>query len=318
MMVPIRFGQVIRQLAVGHGSGFHAGIGAGLVECDRVEGSEHADVRQDGRIVFSMAVAVRRNVHDQVDVEARAVLADGLGVFRHLAVQFFIGIPFDGFDGIEGTGADAAAAAFAQVFVDVGDVIFIGDGVRTAFLSAATAVLALAFVDFRFARRMLFHLAGTAAAAHADILDGTAEARHFVAFKVSQADEDVSIHNGPADFSFFNVFTILDGHFDFIRTAQAVADDDLTARRDRIIAVEVGTVQVFQGMLTAARIKRIAVRQERAAAQFLDQIGNGLDILRAQRSQTAQFTEMHLDGNEFPFKINLFNASFLAKFLQFL
>ena len=165
---------------------------------------------------------------------------------------------------------------------------------------------------------MLFHLAGAAAAAHADILDGTAEARHFMAFEVSQADENIGVHDGPADFRFFDVFAVLDRHFDFIGSSQAVADDDLTARRDRIIAVEVGTVQVFQGMLTAARIERIAVRQERAAAQFLDQIGNGLDILRAQRSQTAQFTEMHLDGNEFPFKINLFNASFLAKLLQFL
>ena len=99
-----------------------------------------------------MAVTVRRNVHDQIDVETRAILADSLGVFGHLAVQFFIGIPFDGFNGVEGTGANAAAAAFAQVFVDVGDVIFISDGVRTAFLSAAMAVLTLAFINFRFPR----------------------------------------------------------------------------------------------------------------------------------------------------------------------
>lgn len=120
MMVPIRFGQVIRQLAVGHRRCFHAGIGTGLIESNWVKGSEHADVWQDRRIVFSMAVAIRRNVHDQIDVEARAILADSLGVFGHLAVQFFIGIPFDGFNGVEGTGADAAAAAFAQVFLCTG------------------------------------------------------------------------------------------------------------------------------------------------------------------------------------------------------
>ena len=175
-----------------------------------------------------MAVAVRRNVHDQVDVEARAVLADGLGVFGHLAVQFFIGIPFDSLNGIKSTGTDAAAAAFAQVFVDVGNVIFISDGVRTAFLSAAMTVLALAFVNFRFARRMLFHLAGAAAAAHADILDGAAKARHFMALEMSQADENVGIHDGPADFRLFDVFAVLDRHFDFIGAAQAVGDDDLT------------------------------------------------------------------------------------------
>lgn len=51
MVVPIRFGQVIRQLAVRHRRCFHAGIGTGLVEGDRVKGSEHADVWQDRRIV---------------------------------------------------------------------------------------------------------------------------------------------------------------------------------------------------------------------------------------------------------------------------
>ena len=217
-------------------------------------------------IVFGMAVAVRRNVHDQVDVEARAVLADGLGVFGHLAVQFFAGIPFDGLNGIKSTGADAAAAAFAQVPIDMSYIVLIGDGVRTTFGSTAVTVLALAGIDFGLARRMLFHLAGAAAAAHADILDGAAKARHFMALEVSQADENVGIHDGPADFRLFDVFAVLDRHFDFIGAAQAVSDNDLTARSDRIITVEVGTIHVFQSMLTTARIERIAVRQERPAA----------------------------------------------------
>ena len=87
-----------------------------------------------------------------------------------------------------------------------------------------------------------------------------------MALEVSQADENVGIHDGPADFRFFDVFAVLDRHFDFIGAAQAVADNDLTARSDRIITVEVGTIHVFQSVLTTARIERIAVRQERPAA----------------------------------------------------
>ena len=127
-------------------------------------------------------------------------------------------------------------------------------------------VLALAFVNFRFARRMLFHLAGAAAAAHADILDGAAKARHFMALEVSQADENVGIHDGPADFRFFDVFAILDRHFDFIGAAQAVRNDDLTAGGHGPEAVQLGAAQVLQRVLTAARVQRVAVGQEGLAA----------------------------------------------------
>lgn len=59
MMVPIGLCQMIRQLAVGHGRRLLTGIDTGLIEGYRVKGSEHADVRQDRRVVFGMTVAVR-------------------------------------------------------------------------------------------------------------------------------------------------------------------------------------------------------------------------------------------------------------------
>ena len=58
-----------------------------------------------------MTVAVRRNVHDHIDMEARTILTDSLSIFSHFAVEFFIGVPFDGLDGVKGAGTDAAAAA---------------------------------------------------------------------------------------------------------------------------------------------------------------------------------------------------------------
>ena len=57
-----------------------------------------------------MAVAVGGNIHGQVDMEAGTVLAHGLGVFCHLAVQFVAGIPFIVADGIEGAGANKKAS----------------------------------------------------------------------------------------------------------------------------------------------------------------------------------------------------------------
>ncbi|KXA67248.1 hypothetical protein HMPREF3201_02059 [Megasphaera sp. MJR8396C] len=251
-------------------------------------------------------------------MEARTVLTDSLSIFGHFAVELFIGIPFDGLDSIKRTGTDAAAAALTQFLDDVSYVVFINDGVRAAFFRAAMTVAAQVFIDDRFARRMLFHLAGTAAAAHAYVFNGSAKTRRFVTLEVSQADEDVGIHDGPADFSRFDIFAVFDGDFDFIRAPKAVANDDLTACRHRVVAIKVGTVHVFQGMFTAARIKGVAVRQEGAAAQFFNDVGNGFDILRTQRGQTAQFPEMEFDGNEFAFKVDISDAGLLTELLQLL
>ena len=87
-----------------------------------------------------------------------------------------------------------------------------------------------------------------------------------MAFKVSQADKYVGVHNSPANLGVLYVFAVFNGNFHFVRAAQAVADDDLTARRNRVVAVQVGTVQMFQGVLAAAGIQCIAVRQEGLAA----------------------------------------------------
>ena len=163
---------------------------------------------------------------------------------------------------------------------------------------------------------MLFHLPGTAAAAHADIFNGTAKARRFMTFEVSQADEDVGIHNGPADFSRFDVFAVFNGAFNFLCTADTVSNDDLTACRHRVITIEVGTVHMFQGMFTTARIEGVAVRQERTTAQFFNDVSNGFDILRTQGCQTAQFPEMEFDSNEFAFKVDISDAGLLTEFLQ--
>ena len=84
-----------------------------------------------------------------------------------------------------------------------------------------------------------------------------------------EADEDVGVHDGAADLRRLQHAGVLDRHFQLVRAAQAVADDDLTARRRRVEAVDVRAVEMLGRMAAAARIERVAVRQERNALFLL-------------------------------------------------
>ena len=53
---------------------------------------------------------------------------------------------------------------------------------------------------------VLLGLACTGSAAHSDVFDGAAEAGHFMALKMGQADKYICIHNSTADFGIFYIF----------------------------------------------------------------------------------------------------------------
>ena len=63
---------------------------------------------------------------------------------------------------------------------------------------------------------VLFSRSG--AAAHADVLDGSAKAGAFMALKVGQADEYVRIHDGPSDTGFLYVLATLNRNRHVIRS----------------------------------------------------------------------------------------------------
>ena len=44
-------------------------IGAGLIQRHRIKGREHTHVWYDSRVIFRMAVAIRRHVDDQGNME---------------------------------------------------------------------------------------------------------------------------------------------------------------------------------------------------------------------------------------------------------
>ena len=202
--------------------------------------------------------------------------------------------------------------------MDYGLVVLVRDGIGAAFLRTFAAAAAELFIDYALARRMLLHLAGTAAAAHADVLDGAAKARGLVSLEMCKADEDVGIHDGTANLGILDVFAILHWDFHVIRTAQAVADDDLAARRRRVETVEIRAVHMLQGMLAAARIKRVAVRQKRHAALLLDEVCHDFRILRTQICHVAELTEMHLDGHELAIHIDVLDTRCNAERLELL
>ena len=318
VMLPVRFRQVVAELAVGHWRHFLAGIHAGLIQGYRVKGSEHADVGQNRRIVVAVTVAVGRNIHGQIDVEAGTVLGNCPGILCHLAVQLVSGVPLVVTDGIEGAGTDAAAAALADILVDMGLVVYIGDGIGAAFLGAATAAPAQRFIHDAFPGRMLFHFTGAAAAAHADILQRAAKTCHFMTFKMGQTDKHVRIHDSASDFRFFHIHAVLNRNLCFVRAPQTVSNNDLAAGCSGIETVQVRAVHMLQRMPAAAWIEGIAVCQERNPALFLHQIGNHLRVLGTQERHVAQFAEMHFDSDKLAFHIDLLNACHKAERFQLL
>jgi hypothetical protein len=185
-----------------------------------------------------------------------------------------------------------------------------------ALLRAAAAAAALVRIDLRLAEAVLIHLAGAAAAAHADVLQRAAEARGLVALEVGQADEHVRVHDGAADVGLLHELAVRHGHVHLVGAAQAVADEDLAAGGHGVEAVEVGAVHVLKGVFAAARVQGVAVRQERQAALRLAQIGHNARVVRAQKGQIAQLAEVHLDGDELAVHVDVLDAGREAQPLE--
>lgn len=136
----------------------------------------------------------------------------------------------------------------------------------------------------------------------------------IVTLEVSQADEDVGIHDGPA--IAIRCFADFDGDFDFIRAPKAVANDDLTCRH-RVVAIKVGTVHVFQGMFTAARIRVLQSVKKGRPPNSLTTSATALTY--CGRSEARQpSSPKWVDGNEFAFKVDISDAGLLTELLQLL
>lgn len=62
---------------------------------------------------------------------------------------------------------------------------------------------------------------------------------------------------------------------------------------------------MLERVFAAADIERVAVCDEGPAAAFLDEVGDNLGIVRAQKRQVAELAEVQLDGDELAVKVDL-------------
>ena len=310
---------LVGEVGVRYGGGLHHGVGAGLVKRDGVVRGEEADVRHHSRVVLRVAVAEGRDVHDGGDVEVRLSVDYGLRVLRHLAADGSLRALPVRLHRVEGTSADAAAAAYAFFVVDMRLALGYPYRLLRAVPGAAAAAYALGLVDRGLAVAVHLHLAAARAGAHAEVLNRAAEARYLVALEVRQRDYHVGVGYRAAYLRFLYILAAIDGDERLVGALQAVGYDDVAACAEGVVAVLVGGIEVLERVLPAPDVERVAVGQKRLAAELLDLVRDDLREVRAQVGDVARLAEMYLYRRELLFEIDLLNPGPLyerAEFLQ--
>ena len=96
-------------------------------------------------------------------------------------------------DGIEITSRDASATtqAVLHVYGHLHGFLVEYQSIIGALEHASLASAAFRLANLDLSANMLVALARTRTASHTDVLDGTAEPRHFVTFEVAEADEHI-------------------------------------------------------------------------------------------------------------------------------
>ena len=314
--VPVRLCQIISQLAVADGLCFLAEIHAGLVQGNRIERGQHTDVRKNRRIIFRMAVAVGGNIRDQADMETGSSVADSLAVFCYFFSQNGICVLRIILNGVKGAGPDTSATALAEIMINIGFSCIIGNGVGTALSGTSAAASAVFLDDMGLSGIVLLHLASPASTAHADILQGSSESGGLVSLEMCQGQENIRVHDGMADIGFLKMLAVTDRHFNVVRSAQPVADNDLAPCCHIVESVYLRAVQMIRRVFPGTRIQGIAVGQEWGSPVFLNHVCHSLDIVRAQIGNIAQLTKMHFYGDQLSVHINVSYARLPDQLLQ--
>ncbi len=249
-----------------HRLGVHR-IGTGKIQCHGVEGGEHTHIRDDGHIVLAVAVAVGAHIPDQADVEMGTSVHHGLGILCDLIIQVQGGIVVICFDGLHGTHVQAAAAAVALVPVHkhFAVIVQIG-GIMGADVMAGAAGHALLLVHHGAAGIVHILLAGPGTGAHAQVLQRTAEARFLMALEMVQRDDDIRIHDCPADKGFLHILAANHGNGYLVGALQTVGNEDVSAGGVGGKAVEIGSLDMVQRVLPGTDVEGVGIGQEGLAA----------------------------------------------------
>lgn len=320
---PIGVGVVVHQMVMmaalllaqlGRGDDGHSihCIHTCLVESHRIEGGKEAHIGDNGQVILAVAVTVGGYFNDQIDVEMGSALANGQRILADLAVELVVGAAVIIADGIGGTDSDATTASYALLVINPGESIgdmrcIVGTDVHT--IATADAFVLL---DLRLSIAVHLHLSGTRATAHTHILQSTAKTSTFMALEVGEADQDIGIHQCTAYLGLFHVFTC-NRNQHFIRTLQAVSDQDMTAGGVGHETVAVGALQMVEGMLAPTDIERIAISKKRTSSQLLDQLHHRSGVVGPEKGEVSRLPEVNLDCGELVLEVNGANASLLEQ-----
>ena len=163
--------------------------------------------------------------------------------------------------------------------------------------------------------RVHFEFAGHSAAAHADIFHRSANSRRFVSLEMGQRNKNVRIRNRRPDFGSRTVLAV-NGNFPVIESFQAIADYHLTAGGKRVKPVDHRGLKMINGVLTAAGIKRVTVRQKRFGAQRGKNLHKPGNVVRTNIGEVAQFAEMNLQRDELAVQRQFFYTRLANEFFH--
>ena len=309
--------RLLRQAVVGlEDGGLVDQVGAGLIEGDGIERGEHAQVGDDRGVVVVPAVALRRDVHDEADVEVRLVFQDSLGIFGDLVVQVLGGVPLAQDGALELAKRHALAAADAFRVVDHRLALAVEvDRLVAAMGDADVAAAAMLTVDFGLRGGVQLHLAGDARAAHAEVLERAAEAGLLVALEVVHRDDDVRVGDGRSDLRRLAILAV-DLDLAALGAFQAVGDDHVALGRDRVEAILHGALQVVDSVRATAGVERVTIGQERLATQLADQRRQASGVVGADKGHVARLAEMDLDRHELVLEIDIRDSGAAHEALQ--
>ena len=110
-------------------------------------------------------------------------------------------------------------------------------GIMGTDLCALSASDTQILICMRLSGTVHLHLACTGTAAHSDVFQSAAESGSFMAFKMSQGNKYVCIHDCTADLRFFYILAALHGYQLLICSFQAVCDQNLAAGCERMETV---------------------------------------------------------------------------------
>ena len=142
---------------------------------------------------------------------------------------------------------------------------------------------------------MLLALAELGGAAHGEVLDGAAEAGHFVALEVGEHHHGRRPGDLRGDAHGMEVLAV-DDHGHVVLAVEAVGDDDGAVDHARGEAVAHRRFEVVHGVMAGARVEGGGVGQEGLGAGLADFVHHDAHELGVKVGVVAHLAEVQLHG----------------------